>query len=89
MLSPSFPSHAVRNLSAVKEVGRRRAKNLLTAGPEFRALLLFQKIVEVDKLKVQKLELLRLLPKDTVDRHELFIEFVEDRQPNDGTQLCH
>ncbi|XXG62745.1 hypothetical protein AAC387_Pa05g1058 [Persea americana] len=63
------------------------ASTLPTAAPNFQALLLPQEIVEGDELKLQKPELLRLLLKDTVNRHKLFIEFAEDRQPGDGTQF--
>ena len=87
---PGFLALASRvmlsEISVVKEVGRRKAKHLPTTRPDFRDLILIQKIVEGDKLKVQKLELLRLL-KDNINRHELLIVFAEDRQPSDGTQL--
>ena len=87
VLSPVFLGRTLRRLPAVKEVGRQKATTPPTATPDFRALLLLQKIVEGDELKVQKPELLRLLLKDAVDRHELLIEFAEDRQLGDGAQF--
>ena len=66
---------------AVKEVGRQKATTPPTATPDSRALLLLQKIIEGDELNIQKPELLRLLLKDAVDRHELLIEIAKDRQP--------
>ena len=38
-------------------------------------------------MKVQKPELLRLLLKDAINKHELLIEFAEDGQPGDGAQF--
>ena len=67
-----------------KKLEDKKATTPPTATLDFRALLLLQKIVEGDELKVQKPELLRLLLKDVVDRHELLIEIAEDRQPGDG-----
>ena len=87
VLSPSFLGLTLRRFPAVKKVGRQKATTPPTATPDFRALLLLQKVVEGDELKVQKPELLRLLLKDAVDRHKLLIEIAEDRQPSDGTQF--
>ena len=86
-LSLGFLGRTLRRLPAVKEVRRQKATTPPTATPDFRALLLLQKIIEGDELKVQKPELLRLLLKDAVDRHKLLIEIAEDRQPSDGTQF--
>lgn len=69
VLSPGFLGHTLKRLPAVKEIGRQKATTPPTATPDFRALLLHNKVVEGDKLKVQKLELLKLLLKDVVDRH--------------------
>ena len=87
VLSPGFLGRTLRTLPVVKEVGRQKATTPPTATPDFRALLLLQKVVEGDELKVQKPELLKLLLKDAVNRHELLIEITEDRQPSDGTQF--
>ena len=87
VLSPGFLSRTLRRLPAVKEVGRQKATTPSTATLDLRALLLLRKIVDGDELKVQKPELLRLLLKDAVNRHELLIEIAEDRQPGDGAQF--
>ena len=51
--SPGLLGQTLRRLFAVKEVGRQRAKILPAAAPNIRALLLLQKFIEGDELKVQ------------------------------------
>ena len=48
VLSPGFLGHTLRRLPVVKEVGRQRATTLPTTTPDFRALLLLQKVVGIN-----------------------------------------
>ena len=70
-----------------KKLGDEELKLFQLLDLTFEPSFSFKKIIEGDKLKIQKLELLKLLLKETVDRHELLIEFAEDGQPSDGAQL--